>query len=170
MRNNLTFFLFLCGALGPTFAFAETASETLTRIEAETLVMKAREKQLEVQSNILAKEQDIATRQQMRDRLTNTASTGDPVIRSIEGIGTRLYAALQMGDGSLVDVQVGETLSNGMKVVSIRPNEVIVENAMKRRTRLSAAAPQQPLFNPGSAGMAIPPIPLLPVPAPRAAR
>jgi type IV pilus biogenesis protein PilP len=170
MRNDLKGALFLSGALVTCAALAETASESLTRIEAETLVLKAREKQLEVQANILAKQQEIAAKQQLRDSFAHTASSGNPVIRSIEGIGTRLYAALQMADGSHADVQVGEVLPNGMKVVAIRQNEVIVETGGKRRMRLAAAASPPPLLYPSYPGPGPTFVPPLPVPLPRSPR
>ncbi len=133
--------LFSLGCAGA--AHAESVSDKLTRIEAETLVLKAREKQLEVQSGILAKQADIAARQAATDRLAQAPVAGNPVVHSIEGIGRTMYATLQLDSGNSVDVQVGDILPNGMKVVSIRPNQVIAETAKKRRVRL-AAAPQVP--------------------------
>jgi type IV pilus biogenesis protein PilP len=162
MRNDLRTAICLAAAVVSCAAHAESASESLTRIEAETMVLKAREKQLDVQSSIIAKQNDILARQHMREQLTQNAVVGDPVIRAVEGVGKHMYAALQLADGSVVDVTVGDTLSNGMKVVSIKANEVIVESGKRRRTRLATASHAQPSFNPSfpSTGLAVmPPLP-----------
>lgn len=171
MRNKSTPVLFLCATLLAANAYAESASDSLSRIEAETLVLKAREKQLEVQSNIIAKQNDIMARQRMADQLTQTAGAGDPLIRSVEGVGKTMFATLQLNDGSVVDAQAGQVLSNGMKVVSIRLGEVIVETGKKRRIRLASAAAVQPatatMFNASYPTPNLPILPPLPPAAPR---
>lgn len=148
MQNNLKHFVLFAGIAFSGAALAESASEQLTRIEAETLLLKAREKQLDVQANIMARQNDIASKKQLNEQLTQNAVVGNPVIRSIEGIGKALYVTLQLPDGSLVDAKSGDVLSNGMKIASIKSNEVIVETSKKQRVRLAAAAHPQPGFNP----------------------
>jgi type IV pilus biogenesis protein PilP len=118
----------------------KSAAERLTQIEAETLVLKAREKQIDAQASILTKQNDIAMKRALNDQLTNKATTGDPIVRSIEGIGRAIYATLQLNNGSMVEARAGDVLPNGMKVVSVRPNEVIVMSRNKRRIRLAGAA------------------------------
>lgn len=136
-------------------AFAESTSESLTRIEAETMVLKARERQLEVQASIVGKQNEIAAKQTMTTALNQTEVVGDPMIRAIEGIGGRMYATLQMNDGSIVDVQQGDTLPGGMKIVSIGSREVVAQSGT-RKVRLASFAPGggfNPSF-PGGMGMA----------------
>lgn len=116
-----------------------SASERLTEIEAETLVLKAREKQVEVQASILTKQNDIIMKRALNNQLTNSGGIGDPLVRSIEGIGKNMYATLQLSNGSVIEARAGDVLPNGMKVVSIQANEVIVESRNKRRTRLHSA-------------------------------
>lgn len=163
MQNKIGTLLILSGLAMSGAAVAESASETLTRVEAETLILKAREKQLEVQASIVAKQNDIAAKQAMKDHMTQNAVLGDPLIRSVEGIGKTTYATLELSNGNLVDTQVGDVLSNGMRVVSIRSNEVIVERNRKR-TRLSAASHVSTAFNPSypSSGVSLPPLPTMP--------
>lgn len=166
MQNNLKMLVLLTGLAFSSAVLAETASEQLTRIEAETLLLKAREKQLEVQANIMARQNDIATKKQLNGQLTQNAVAGDPVVRSVEGIGKVMYATLQLSDGNLVDARVGDVLPNGMKVASIKTNEVIVENRKKHRVRLINGAHAfnvAAAFNPAypAAGLNIP----LPMPA-----
>lgn len=132
-------------------ARAESTSESLTRIEAETMVLKAREKQLEVQASIVGRQNEIAAKQTMTAALSQTEVVGDPVIRAIEGIGGRMYATLQMSDGSTIDVQQGDTLPGGIKIVSIGPREVVAQSG-SRRMRLASYAPSLSGFNPNFPG------------------
>lgn len=123
------------------FATADSASERLTKIESETLILKAKEKQLDVQAKIIARQSEINTRQIEAERMALPASNGNPVIVALEGIGQRMVASLQTDNGNVVDVRVGDVLANGMRVRSIQANEVIVENAKKQRLRLAVAGP-----------------------------
>ena len=140
MRNKLKHCVLILGIGCAGLSAAETVSDSLTRIESETLVLKAREKQLEAQSNILARQSEIAVKQAISDTLAQSTVSGNPVIRAIEGIGRVLHATLQLHNGALVDVQAGDVLPNGMRIVSIRPNEVIAETGKKQRVRLVAAS------------------------------
>ncbi|MBP0597296.1 type IV pilus biogenesis protein PilP [Herbaspirillum sp. LeCh32-8] len=130
---------------------AETTSESLTRIEAETMVLKAREKQLEIQASIVGRQNEIAAKQSLTAAMNQAEVVGDPVVRAIEGIGGRMYATLQMSDGSIVDVQQGDTLPGGMKIVAIGQREVVAQSN-GRRLRLSAYAPPANGFNPNFPG------------------
>lgn len=167
MQNKLSYLVFFTSMICASATLAQSASEQLTKIEGETLLLKAREKQLEVQAAIIAKQNDIATKRKINEELSlpNAASAGDPMIRSVEGIGANMYASLLMANGNVVDAQAGDTLPNGMKVVSVKANEVIVQGSgKKRRTVRLAAAPQQA---PAASGMPIGLLPPLPVLAPR---
>lgn len=117
-------------------AHAETTAETLTRIEAETLVLKAQERQLTVKAQILQLQTDLTTRQAGAERSARPGAPGDPTVQSIEGVGNTIYATLKFENGSTIDVKVGDTLPNGMRVVSIRTNEVMVSADARRRVRL----------------------------------
>jgi type IV pilus biogenesis protein PilP len=126
------------GAARP--AAAETTAETLTRIEAETLVLKAREKQLEVQVNILNRQNEMAAKQNVGNVITAPVVVGDPVVRAVEGLGKNMFATLQMNDGSMVDVQNGSVLANGMRVTSIASNAVMVQTGKNKPVRLSGSS------------------------------
>ncbi|HYD61627.1 MAG TPA: type IV pilus biogenesis protein PilP [Noviherbaspirillum sp.] len=140
MRNKLKCFALIVGIGCASVSSAETISDSLTRIESETLVLKAREKQLEAQSNILARQSEIAVKQAVSDILSQSSVSGNPVIRAIEGIGRVLHATLQLHSGALVEVKAGDILPNGMRIISVRPNEVIAETTKKQRVRLAAAS------------------------------
>jgi type IV pilus biogenesis protein PilP len=118
----------------------KSAADRLTQIEAETLVLKAREKQIDAQAAILTKQNEIAMKRALNDQLSNKTSSGDPVVRSIEGIGRAIYATLQLNNGSMIEARAGDVLPNGMKVVSVRPNEVVVLSRNKRRIRLAGTS------------------------------
>src|SRR6476469_1407488 len=99
MRNNSGRFILLSLLAASCAVHAESASDRVTKLEAETLVLKAREKQLEVQASILARQHEILLKQAASDRLTQSSVTGDPVVRSIESIGNTTYATLQLSNG-----------------------------------------------------------------------
>ncbi|MCP1572615.1 pilus assembly protein PilP [Herbaspirillum rubrisubalbicans] len=155
MQNKFALIWVAATALHVVSASAENISESLTRIEAETLVLKARERQLEIQSNIVTRQNEIAVKQNMTTAITQPVVVGDPVIRAIEGVGTKIFATLQLSDGSVVDVQQGDTLSNGMKVVSVTPREVVVMSKSNQRIRLGTYVQQNVGFNSGFTGTAL---------------
>jgi type IV pilus biogenesis protein PilP len=145
MRNDKKALLALCSmAVACAAAAADTTAESLTRIEAETAVLKARARKIEVQAQIASKKAEIA-------KLTAPAQAGDPTVRSIEGVGSRVYATVQLENGSAMDVRTGDVLPNGMKVESIAANEVVVRKRNQRRYRL-ASTPPPPAANAGSFG------------------
>jgi type IV pilus biogenesis protein PilP len=155
MRNKLVLPLLAVVALTGAAARAQSTADSLTRMEAETLLLKAREKQLEVQASIVAKQADIASRQSLATAAPPPPVAGDPVIRAIEGVGGKLYASLQMSDGSVVDVQAGDVLPGGLTIVSISPREVVARSKDKQKIRLGTYAQLSSGFNPGYPGAAL---------------
>jgi type IV pilus biogenesis protein PilP len=123
-------------------------SDTLSRIEAETLVLRARERQLVVQAAIIAKQNEIAARQDDTERATKAHVGSNPVVHSIEGIGANQYATLELDNGSLADVRVGDALANGMRVLAVQGGGVTVQTADKKRVRLMAAVHAPAPFDP----------------------
>jgi type IV pilus biogenesis protein PilP len=138
MQNNSTRLLLLpLAALLSGPALADTTAEALTKIEAETLVLKAQERQLTVKAQILQLQAEITAREASADQNARPGAPGDPTVQSIEGIGNILHATLLFENGSTIDVKGGDMLPNGMRVVSIQNNEVMVANDRKRRIRLA---------------------------------
>ena len=158
MRNDLK--LVIAGLLvaASSAALAQTTAASLTRIEAETLLLKAREKQLEVQASIIAKQNDIAAKQAMGVAISQPPVVGQPVVRAIEGLGKALYATLEMADGSQVDVQAGTVLPNGMRILAVEPNAVLAQAPGRKRVRLAGFTQNSTEFNPNypSPGLALP--------------
>lgn len=134
------------------------ASDALTKIEAETLVLKARDRQLAVQMSIMAKQNEMAAKQGENDKRERASVGANPIVHSVEGIGENKFATLELDNGNLIDVRAGDRLANGMKIISIDPNVVMVEGANKKRLRLSSADLSPAPFNPSfpSAGVSLP--------------
>jgi type IV pilus biogenesis protein PilP len=158
MPNYLKKAILLSGLALSVSVFAQSTSNELTRIEMETMVLRAREKQLDVQAKILAKQSEISSRQSESNRIIQPPMIGNPVVLSIEGLGKSMFATLRLDSGNTVDVQAGDMLDNGMKVVSIRANEVVIETEKKKRTRLAAASQTPAAFDASypSAGLRLP--------------
>jgi type IV pilus biogenesis protein PilP len=163
MGNDRKCILALFALTFSGLAFAESTSDALTRIEAETMLLKAREKQLDVQANILSKQNEIALKQGIATTLPQISTGADPVLRGIEGLGTALYATLETGSG-VFEVQRGEVLPNGMRVVAIAMNGVTLRDAAGRNVHLAVTG-QNSAPGPANAGAAqgagaLPPLPL----------
>lgn len=163
MGNERTLIAALCAVLLAAPAAAESASDALTRIEAETLLLKARERQLEVQANILQRQNDIAMKQGQAGGLPQIASGPEPQVRAIEGVGRQMFATLDLGGGALLDVAVGDVLPSGMRVVSIGAAGVSVRNRAGTTVPL-AMAPRVPAMahTAAGAGQVLPPLPPFP--------
>ena len=167
MRNEITSFLVLAciGLHNPTHA--TTTADELGKIEAETAVLKARARKVDVQAQIAAKHAEIAAKQAEMKRVAQAPSAGDPVVHAIEGIGSAVFATLQFPNGRQVEAKVGDTLANSSTVLSVRPNEVVVQNVGKRRVRLAngghavpaAASPFAVGGMPVPSAMQLPPLP-----------
>lgn len=164
MLNKFRCIMMLAAMFCGAAAVADPTADKLSQIEVETLLLKARERQLDVQASILTKQNDIANRQSAINLLSHTPLPGDPVVQGVEGLGRELFATLQMSDGSVVDAQAGDVLSNGMRVVSVAPGAVIVQNASKKRVRLALHGQRQAAFNPNlpSPGVVLPLPPMAP--------
>lgn len=164
MRNKLGSFMIFSSMFLCTAVSAESMADKLTRIEAETMLLKARERQLDVQAKIVARQLEISAKKAENERVIYPSTMGNPVVYSIEGLGETMYATLQLQGGALIEVQAGDTLDNGMKVLSIRPNEVIILTRKKQPMRLGLPSVLPATYDPGSAGS----WPRLPPPPPMA--
>lgn len=176
MGNDRHCILALFALMLSGVAFAESTSDALTRIEAETMLLKAREKQLDVQANILSKQNEIALKQGVAGKLPQLSTSPDPVLRSVEGVGTALYATLETNSG-VFEVQRGDVLPNGMQVVSITMNGTTLRNTSGKNVHLAVNVQNRPAAT-GLESMAtgngpmpsLPPLPLAPPMTKRVAR
>lgn len=127
-------------------AWAGSTADELALIEAEHVVLKARLRLIETRAQIAARQADI-------DRQSPFTHGGLPTVVGIEGLVGRLSATLVMDNGFMTQVQVGDTLPNGARVVAIAPHGVTVETAGKQRLQLrsaseSPAAPMEAVRSP----------------------
>lgn len=129
------------GAAGPAgeSAGARATADSLARIENETLLLKAKERQMAVRLQLATQRNDLAQRHLQTKQLERPARAGDPTVVAVEGIGQRMHAILLMDNGSQLDAAIGETLPNGMTVLSVRAGEVVVGQGRKERIRLAHA-------------------------------
>ena len=117
---------------------ASSTADTLGKIESQTLLLKAQERQLAVRLQIAQQQNDINARQAETSRIAQPARANDPGVLAIERIGASTVATLLFENGSTVEVASGDALPNGMTVLSVRHNEVLVRNSKKQRVRLAA--------------------------------
>ena len=163
MGNDRKCVLILCAFAFSGLALAESTSDALTRIEAETMLLKAREKQLDVQASILSKQNEIALKQGMASALPQISTGPDPVLRGIEGLGDKLYAILEVG-GGIFEARQDDVLPNGMRVVSITANGVTLRHSSGRKVHLAVTVRNRVsgLANEASGTVgALPPLPPL---------
>jgi type IV pilus biogenesis protein PilP len=138
----------------------DTTADTLGKIESQTLLLKAQERQLAVRLQIAQQQNDISARQAEVSRLAQPSRAGDPGVLAIERIGASTVATLLFENGSTAEVSAGDALPNGMTVLSVRHNEVVVRNSKKQRVRLASANLPAPAGMTGSAALpGLPPAP-----------
>ncbi|WP_174989679.1 type IV pilus biogenesis protein PilP [Burkholderia lata] len=105
----------------------------LTQLQSETVLLQAQLKKLET-------EQQVAERSAQLARARGGAPAGQFAVTAIEGVGKRAFATLRMNGGAEFEVQRGDVLPDGGRVVAIEPRAVVVSNR-GRTTRLSTASP-----------------------------
>lgn len=131
-------------AQAPVAAAGLATAESLARIENDTLLLKAQERQMAVRLVLATQRNDLALRHAETRNLERPARAGDPTVVAVEGIGRDTHATLMLDNGSLFDAAPGDMLPNGMTVLSVRAGEVVVGRGRKERIRLSHAAPTAP--------------------------
>lgn len=110
----------------PEPAITSPTAQALTRLEEETLVLKARLKALETEAQIAQRNAELT-------RLTAAGERSGFVVHAVEGIGKSLYATLWSRDQGEVEVKAGDTLPDGMRIVSVKPGEVLAQLAHSRK-------------------------------------
>jgi type IV pilus biogenesis protein PilP len=142
----------------PTPAASQAADE-LMQLQEQTLLLKAQLKKLDAQAEVAAREQTIS-------RMGGGGvSYGDMSLVATQSLGKTMAATVSSGDGAEMDVHAGDTLPNGMRVVSIRSGAVVLAGDGGRRVTLAVTSSQQASHNvmaTGSAAEGMPPLPTLP--------
>jgi type IV pilus biogenesis protein PilP len=130
MRNEGTVLALLFAALCAAPALAASTADELAQLESEHVILKARLRMLETRAQMAARRADI-------ERLSTTGQDGSmPTVTGIDGMGGKLRATVMTDNGHLSDVKAGDTLPNGMKVVSVSMDGVTVQAPGRKRVRL----------------------------------
>jgi type IV pilus biogenesis protein PilP len=142
----------------PTPAAVEAANE-LMQLQEQTLLLKAQLKKLDAQAQVDEREQSLR-------RIGGQVTYDNVSLFATQSLGKTTSATLGMGNGVSVDVQSGDMLPNGMRVISIRPGTVVVAAPNGRRLTLAISPPShQASLNAAAANGEVPPIPTLPMPS-----
>lgn len=138
---------------------AQETVAALTRLEGETVVLKAELKKLETQTQIAQRTAEL-------NRLNGSGASNDDVrVRAVEGLGTKLFATLESHTAGEFEVKVGDTLPNGMRIVSIKPNAVYAQVRGGARVQLPMVVSWDASSYagaPDSNTTAFPPLPTMP--------
>lgn len=133
---------------------AATAAR-LTQLQSETVLLQAQLKKLETQQQVIERTAQLA-----RALGGGAPAAGQFTVTAIEGVGKRAFATLRMNGGAEFEVQRGDALPDGGRVVAIEPRAVVV-STHGRTVRLSTASPSY-AGNPPLPADAAAPLPSLP--------
>ncbi|KVN39683.1 pilus assembly protein PilP [Burkholderia pyrrocinia] len=131
----------------------------LTQLQSETVLLQAQLKKLETQQQVVERTAQLA-----RALGGGAPAAGQFTVTAIEGVGRRAFATMRMNGGAEFEVQRGDALPDGGRVVAIEPRAVVVSNR-GRTVRLSTASPAlSPSYagNPVLPADAAPPLPTQP--------
>lgn len=145
-------------AVVPTPAAMAAANE-LMQLQEDTVVLKAQLKKLDAQEQVAEREASLS---QMGRTVTNT----EVAVVATQSLGGETSATVRTVDGGELDVRAGDTLPNGMHVVSIRSGAMVLQNLNGQRNTLIVSSPRGDdarLAATAAPHGAVPPIPTLPM-------
>ncbi|GAB7524110.1 type IV pilus biogenesis protein PilP [Paraburkholderia sp. 2C] len=149
----------VAAAVVPTPAAAAAANE-LMHLQEDTVVLKAQLKKLDAQ-------QQVAEREAALNRMGRTITYDEISVLATQSLGDTISATVDVNGAGEYDVHQGDTLANGMRVMSIRPGSVIVEGKDGHRTTLTVMSARKAPSRVAAAGAmngGVPPIPTLSMP------
>ena len=146
----------------PTAAAMKAANE-LMQLQEQTMLLKAQLKKLDAEAQVAEREQAL---HRMGDTESNAGA--DVSLLGTQSLGKTTTATVETSDGAELDVRAGETLPNGMRVMSIRSAAMVVIAPDGRRMTISISSPLQQrsrsfAANGAGNGGGVPPIPTLPI-------
>ena len=112
-------------------SFAASPAEQITDINTDIAVLDAQVKRDDLRLRNMKQRADIEK--------INGGASSDLQVVWVEGIGKQKYAQLITEAGNRYEVRAGDKLPQGLRVVSVAPNEVVVEDSAKRRRMLTMA-------------------------------
>lgn len=129
MRSEWIATAMLCGGMLGAPALAVSTADELAQIESDHVILKARLRLLETRAQMAARQTEI-------ERFSaGSQNSAMPTVSGIDGMSGKLHATVLTENGHVAEVQTGDTLPNGMRILSIRQDGVIVQ-AGKNRVRL----------------------------------
>jgi len=143
---------------------ASVSSDTalqLSRLQDETMLLKAQLKKLDAQSQ-------IAERSAQLNHMGESTDHNEVKVHAIEGVGEHLYATVSTHDNDELEVKVGDTLPGGLHIVSIKNNAVYAQQANGTHVLLPLTMTSNSGDSLAQAGWraqsgGIPPLPSLPI-------
>jgi hypothetical protein len=117
-------------------AQAEGTVGDLSKIQSDTLLLKAKAERAVAQSELDA-------------RSSVEGEGAAPVVKAVYGAGNQLYATFLYRSGVVMDAKPGDTILGGFKVVSVGVDKVELSKGRQRlAVGFAATAPTQPIAAP----------------------
>ncbi|PCE22551.1 hypothetical protein BWP39_23005 [Paraburkholderia acidicola] len=139
---------------------ALAAAQELMGLQEDTVILNAQLKKLDVQTQ-------VAERQEALSKMGRAVTNDEVAVIATQGLGRMMMATLNVNNSSEVDVHAGDTLSNGMRVVSIRPGVVVIDShGMRNTLTVSSSSSGTQSHMVATSGMrnGMSPIPTIPMP------
>jgi len=126
MRNKRHFVLALALAL-PLAALAadDVTVGDLSRIQSETLLLKAK-------ANLAATQADLYAKTHTASSANGNEEEDVPVVKAVYGVGRRDYATFLFSNGSSIDASAGDILPGGLKVLMVTVDRVVLTKGKKK--------------------------------------
>lgn len=124
MRNEVMKLGALVVALMSTAVLAEGTVGDLSKIQSETLIIKAKVNRASAQAELEAK-----------SHVNGPSSANDedvPVVKNVYGFGKKLMATFLFSSGVTIDAREGEVIMGGYKVASLSVDKVELEKGGRR--------------------------------------
>jgi type IV pilus biogenesis protein PilP len=154
-------------------ACADPIASELLRLGEETTLLKAKAKRLEAQNQVSMMQKQLE--QPGAGAVASAVASPAPpavttfVVQSIEGIGPVLYATILLDNGTTRDVKEGDVLNKNLRIVSIKPDELVYQqgkggpttvrvNPASKHMDLAALAAQSPEARSAAARPPMPPM------------
>ncbi len=122
--------LLLMFAVVPTYA-ADNTVGTLSEIQADTLVLRARAEQAEAKKKLGDDTGGVASATSTAYGATNPGGIA-PVVRGVHGANKNLYATFLYSNGSTVEARQGDQIPGGFRVVALSAERVEIQRGNER--------------------------------------